>query len=155
MHHSEFIPEIIRKRKLVMKSHGEKIVYHDPCELGRGSGIYEQPRMLLKRFSTLIHIDKEKEKSLCCGGSLGNLTIRSEERERIQKTTAEILMHPDPDCIATACPMCKRSIGQFAHKPVKDIAELVSANLEAERIIYKPQRQEDKIPALIEIPYCI
>jgi Fe-S oxidoreductase len=153
VHHSEFIPEIIRKRKLVMKSHGERIVYHDPCELGRGSGIYEQPRLLLKRFSSLIGIANEKEKSLCCGGSLGNLSVRSEEREKIQKTTAEILMQANPDCIATACPMCKRSIGQFTNKPVKDIAELVSANLDTERTIYKPKKQEDTIPELSEILY--
>jgi len=150
LHHSEFLAEIINKRKSAIKTEGLKIVYHDPCELGRGSGIYEQPRILLEKFSKLVPINQEKEKALCCGGSLGNLSIRVDEREKIQKATADVLNSPEADCIATSCPMCKKSIAQYSGKPVKDIAELVAANLETGKIIIKIKKQEDKVPEMIE-----
>ena len=151
LHHSEFIDEIIEKRKLGLKTQQQKIVYHDPCELGRGSGIYEKPRRLLKKISTLIVTKDEKEKSLCCGGSLGNLSISPEEREKIQKSTAAILGKANPDFIATSCPMCKKSLGQFSTIPVKDIAELIAANLETGKAITKSKKHEDKIIEVMEV----
>ncbi len=151
LHHSEFLPEIIKRKKLAIRADEQKIVYHDPCELGRGSGIYEQPRILLEKFSNLVSVNQEKEKSLCCGGSLGNISIPASEREKIQKATAGILNSPEADCIATSCPMCKKSIAQYSDKPVKDIAELVSANLEKGKVMVKITKLEYKVPEMIEI----
>ena len=131
LHHSEYLLELMLQKKIAIHPSGNKVVYHDPCELGRGSNIYHQPRMLLGHFVELETMDQEKENALCCGGSLGNLSLKPEERIAIQKATAEYLNSPDPEIIATSCPMCKKSIAQFSAAPVKDIAELVAANLEA------------------------
>jgi len=131
LHHSEYLLELMLQKKIALHPSGHKVVYHDPCELGRGSNIYHQPRMLLGHFVALETMDQEKENALCCGGSLGNLSLKPEERIAIQKATAGYLNSPDPEIIATACPMCKKSIAQFSAAPVKDIAELVAANLEA------------------------
>ena len=130
MHHSEYLPELILQKKITVRHSGKKVVFHDPCELGRGSGIYDQPRLLLNYFTELTPMLQEKENSLCCGGSLGNLSINPEERSSIQKATAEYLNNTDPEIIATSCPMCKKSIAQYSDAPVKDIAELVAASLE-------------------------
>jgi len=130
VHHSEYLPELILQKRISVHPSGKKVVFHDPCELGRGSGIYIQPRILLKHFNNLIPIQQEKENSLCCGGSLGNLSINPDERCAIQKATSEYLNSADAEIIATSCPLCKKSIAQFSDAPVKDIAELVAANLE-------------------------
>jgi len=151
MHHSEFLFEILKKKKLKIKSSGKKVVYHDPCELGRGSGLYDQPRNLLYSFTELLPLNQEKETALCCGGSLGNLSMSPGERNKIQRATANILDAPDPDIIATACPMCKKSIGLYSGKPVKDIAELVAANLDFVNVPEKSKKKADKIPELLEI----
>jgi len=130
LHHSEYLPELIAQKKIALHASGKKVVFHDPCELGRGSGIYEQPRQLLHHFTDLMPINLEKENALCCGGSLGNLSINPDERCMIQKATAEYLNSTDPEIVATSCPMCKKSIAQFSEALVKDIAELVASNLE-------------------------
>jgi len=130
LHHSEYLPELILQKRITVLPSGKKVVFHDPCELGRGSGIYIQPRILLKHFNNLIPILQEKENSLCCGGSLGNLSMYPDERCAIQKATSEYLNSADAEIIATSCPMCKKSIAQFSDAPVKDIAELVAASLE-------------------------
>jgi len=130
LHHSEYLPELILQKKISVIPSGKKVVFHDPCELGRGSGIYIQPRILLKHFNQLVPLAQEKENSLCCGGSLGNLSMNPDERCAIQKATSEYLNSADAEIIATSCPMCKKSIAQFSDAPVKDIAELVAASLE-------------------------
>jgi len=130
VHHSEYLPELILQKRISVLPSGKKVVFHDPCELGRGSGIYIQPRILLKHFNNLVPMIQEKENSLCCGGSLGNLSMNPDERCAIQKATSEYLNSADAEIIATSCPMCKKSIAQFSDAPVKDIAELVAANLE-------------------------
>ena len=131
LHHSEYLLELLLQKKITLHPSGKKVVYHDPCELGRGSDIYNQPRLLLNHFMDLESLEQEKEKALCCGGSLGNLSLNPEDRSLIQANTATYLNSPDPEFIATSCPMCKKSIAQFSNAPVKDIAELVAANLEA------------------------
>ncbi|HZK94517.1 MAG TPA: (Fe-S)-binding protein [Prolixibacteraceae bacterium] len=130
LHHSEYLPELILQKRISVLPSGKKVVFHDPCELGRGSGIYIQPRILLKHFNNLVPILQEKENSLCCGGSLGNLSMNPDERCAIQKATSEYLNSADAEIIATSCPLCKKSIAQFSDAPVKDIAELVAASLE-------------------------
>ena len=130
LHHSEYLPELILQKKIVVTHTLQKVVFHDPCELGRGSGIYEQPRLLLNHFTDLVPLSLEKENALCCGGSLGNLSINPDERCAIQKATAEYLNSNDPEIIATSCPMCKKSIARYSDAPVKDIAELVATSLE-------------------------
>jgi Fe-S oxidoreductase len=129
VHHSEFISELIDKKLIKVRLGLEKVVYHDPCELGRGSNIYNQPRHVIKSVAHLISIPEEKEKSFCCGGSLGNLSIVPTERDNIQRATANYLNNFDVNIIATACPLCKKSIGRYSEKPVKDIAELVANQL--------------------------
>lgn len=129
LHHSEYLNELIQKKKIAPLPSGKSVVFHDPCELGRGSGIYEQPREVLNHFAELRPIYQEKENALCCGGSLGNLSIVPEERCAIQKATAKYLETAHAEVIATSCPLCKKSLAQYSDTPVKDIAELVAASL--------------------------
>jgi len=131
-----------------MHSSDKKVVFHDPCELGRGSGIYEQPRNLLNQFTNLVPMSQEKEDSLCCGGSLGNLSINPDDRCAIQKATAGYLNSTDTEIIATSCPLCKKSIAQFSDAPVKDIAELVAANLATG---HHKSSKHQKVQEMIEI----
>jgi Fe-S oxidoreductase len=129
LHHSEYLLELIQGGMIRIRSGNKRLVYHDPCELGRKSGIYTQPREILTKLGSLTNVEEAYGKSLCCGGSLGHLTISMEEREQIQKSTAEYLNQDNPDCIATACPLCKKSLTKFSESPVKDIAELIAENL--------------------------
>ena len=150
LHHSEYLPELIMQKKIAVHPSGKKVIFHDPCELGRGSGIYNQPRLLLNHFTDLISMEQEKENSLCCGGSLGNLSMNPDERCMIQKATSDYLNSADPEFIATSCPMCKKSIAQFSDTPVKDIAELVAANLETVAENQKSTKHQ-KVQELMEI----
>lgn len=69
LHITEFLFHNIRKLKF--KPLQKKVTYHDPCNLGRGLGVYEAPRKLLQAIPgiELIEMENAKEKALCCGTS--------------------------------------------------------------------------------------
>lgn len=130
LHHSEYLIELTQNGLIrLLPDFAKQIVYHDPCELGRKSGIYMQPRELLNQLGTLIPQEAAFSRSLCCGGSPGNLTLPMAEREALQQSTALYLNQPNPDWVATACPLCKKSLTKFSHAKVIDLAELVAENL--------------------------
>jgi len=129
MHHSEFLNLLIEEGSLRLGYLHRKVVYHDPCDLGRGSGIYEEPRAVISYVADLQHAPQEGSMSLCCGGSLGNLTLSSASRSMIAADAARILTQSSPDELITACPLCKKTFGQATETKVSDIAELVAAAL--------------------------
>jgi len=129
MHHSEFINLLIEEGSLRLGYLHRKVVYHDPCELGRGSGIYDEPRAVISYVAELQQASQERSMSLCCGGSLGNLTLTSEKRALIAADAARILTVAAPEELITACPLCKKTFVQATTTKVSDIAELVAAAL--------------------------
>ena len=129
MHHSMFIDNLVTDKKLTLNPLGLKTVYHDPCELGRGSGIYEQPRHVLKQISEVAEVAEERANALCCGGSIGELKMSAAQRNVIRDNALNILCEPDPDILVTACPLCKKTFNTGSDTPVMDIAELVAESL--------------------------
>ncbi len=130
-HHSEYFLELLHNQKITIRNTQKSIVYHDPCELGRGCKVYEQPRELLQSIGTLKKVKHEKVESLCCSGSLGDLSLSMVERNKIKEQTLEVLLKPNPDILATSCPLCKKTFVKGVDIQVKDIAELVAENIQS------------------------
>jgi Fe-S oxidoreductase len=129
LHHSEYLLRLIDEEKIQVNRQGITAVYHDPCELGRGSGIYNQPRKVLSGTLQLQSTETEKEKALCCGGSLANIKISNTERKKITADAIQVLTVNNPDVLITSCPLCKKTFSQSAPVQVLDIAEIVSKSL--------------------------
>ncbi len=134
MHHTEYIERLIADKKLKVRASGKKVVFHDPCELGRGAGIYEQPRNVLKSMTQLIKSDFEKENALCCGGSLSNAVLEMSQQIMIRDNTLNGLTKNKPDVLVTACPLCKKNFIHGNKAVVMDIAELVAENIDEPEI---------------------
>lgn len=130
VHHSEYILDLVKQGKITLKASDKNVVYHDPCELGRGSGIYAQPRELLSQSVTVKPIDHEREKALCCGGSLSNLKISMDERSVLSAQVMNEFAAYNPDYVVTSCPLCKKTFAKTDILPVKDLAEVVVENME-------------------------
>ncbi len=129
LHHSQFINNLIKDEKIKLNFLQKNIVFHTPCELGRGSGIYEEPKEVLRHVARLWNTDYEDEKGLCCGGSLGNMKIGCDRKHTIAVDAAALLTKSNPDILATACPLCKKTFAQATPVRVSDIAEIVSEAL--------------------------
>ena len=124
VHYTQFINELIASGKLNVQNKGERIVYHDPCELGRGCGVYLEPRAALGQVGTLVKASKEYDESICCGGSLGSLTLDSRDRSKISEASLDSLLANDPQTIVTACPLCLKTFSEAvsnSKEPIKDV----------------------------------
>ena len=109
IHVSEFLADIIEKEQLefpeVFKD--KKVVYHDPCRLGRHMGVYDPPRRVIRNIpeTDLLEMERSRENSLCCGVSswlnCGKLSkqIQVDRLTEAKATGAEWLI--------TACPKCQ------------------------------------------------
>jgi len=129
MHHTQYIDELIKRGKLKVDKNDLNYVYHDPCELGRAFGVYDEPREVIENIGHLRKAKSEKELSICCGGSLGSFNLTQQERDEITTNSVNDLMFNNPDEIVTACPLCLKTFARKLPVAVKDIAEVVADQL--------------------------
>ncbi|MBP7730323.1 MAG: (Fe-S)-binding protein [Bacteroidales bacterium] len=126
LHHTEYIKRLIDDRVIRLKFSDKKVVYHDPCELGRIGKIYDEPRDILTWVADLREPAERKEKALCCGWSLANIKLDPKKKSAIAFDTIKKLSSVNPDYIVTSCPLCKKTFSQVSDIKVVDIAEIVA-----------------------------
>ena len=129
LHHTQYINKLIESDKLDIDRDDKRYVYHDPCELGRAFGVYDEPRNIIDNIGLLTPGKSSKDMAVCCGGSIGSITMTLEERDEITKNSIKDLMHNNPEEIVTACPLCLKTFARLAPVKVRDIAEIVAKNI--------------------------
>ncbi len=110
MHHSEFLMELVRQGKLEPENtEKSKVVFHDPCYLGRYQGQYDAPRKMLGAIPGLAAFEMKShhEKSLCCGGGGGHffMDLKGGDK-RVNNMRVEQARDAGGEVIATACAFC-------------------------------------------------
>jgi Fe-S oxidoreductase len=133
-HHSEFLARHLDQlpRK---KSQGEKIVYHDPCYLGRYRGVYDEPRDVIGRFGSVVNPRRARERSFCCGAGGGLAFLGEEKGKRVSAERAEELVATGASVVGAACPFCntmfRDALAGVSKTPPKllDIAQIAAAGL--------------------------
>lgn len=151
LHHTQFIKMLIDEGAIKMKFLRKRVVYHTPCDLGRGSGVYDEPKDVLRHVARLEKTKFEDENSLCCGGSLANLKISSVQKKMIAKDAAGYLTRDQPDILATACPLCKKTFSAVTETKVADISEIVADALMEHSVKINMSKQLRSIKELANI----
>lgn len=104
-----------------------KATFHDPCHLGRGLGIYEKPRELIKKAGyELVEMPLCKGKSFCCGAGGGVRTNDPDLSEGICQDRIKQAKETGAEVIFTNCPMCVAQLKEGGEGKIeaKDIVEL-------------------------------
>ncbi len=135
-HHSEFMAR--HKDKLpAAASSDEKVVFHDPCYLGRYRGVYDEPREIAALAGTLVEAERSRERSFCCGAGGGLAFLGEEHGERVSVTRAKQLAETGATTVAAACPFCntmfRDALANISPNPPRllDIAQIAAAALPA------------------------
>ena len=129
LHHSEYIERLVAEGRLHLSMGVSKYTYHDPCELGRGLGIYDAPRRVIESVGELREAEHNRRDALCCGASLANTVINDSQQQRIAERMAKEFEATGCDTVVTSCPLCNKSIARATTLPTKDIAEVVAQQL--------------------------
>lgn len=129
LHHTEYIDRLIASGRISVRASEHAYTYHDPCELGRGCGIYDEPRRIITAVGRLLEPKHSRRDALCCGASLANTVIDDEQQKRIAKRMTDELVATHCDTIVTACPLCNKAISRAQGLPAQDVAEIVVKNI--------------------------
>jgi len=111
-----------------------KIVYHDPCYLGRANGEYVAPRRLLRAIPglTLAELKENRRQSLCCGGGGGRMWLEESPAQRVNVRRTVQVVASGAEVLATACPYCLTMLDDGVRDTGKaiavwDVLELVAS----------------------------
>lgn len=91
----------------------ESVTYHDPCNLGRKGGIFEEPRAIIKASCPdFREMTPNRAQSFCCGGGGGLVANPDWEDFRIRtgKVKAEQIQDTGARLVVTACDNCLHQI---------------------------------------------
>jgi len=132
-HYTEVLAKMIKEGTVNFKvPYNKKVIYHDPCFLGKQNKIFDEPRDILRAIEglELLEFSASRENSLCCEGGGGRMfyeaeityTRNSEKRvlEAIKKGAEEIV---------TSCPFCLMNLEDPAKErdiPVKELSEIIA-----------------------------
>ena len=105
--------------------------------MGRHSGIYEQPREILKALGMEIkEMKRNKNYSFCCGAGGGMMWVE-EEGERMNRVRTQQAAETEAKDIVTACPFCMimlddgvKDLSLEEKNEVIDIVQLVEKAVE-------------------------
>lgn len=90
----------------------KRVTYHDPCDLGRHCGIYEEPRSTIRRLApNFVEMPHHHADSLCCGAGGGvrgafarnSIAMARRRLEEADAVGAEIVL--------TECNSCVHNLG--------------------------------------------
>jgi len=118
-HTSELVKQLLDEGKLKFASSYDKTVtYHDPCHLGRHSGIYEIPREVYKKIPGInfVEMKRNRENAYCCGAGGGvkigypdwSVEISKERLEEAKETGATV--------VSSTCPFCRTNLSDANDK---------------------------------------
>jgi len=136
VHHTQLIAQLVADGRIRLNPAFERVIYHEPCYLGRHNGEYDAPRALLRRLArdAPLEFHLNREKAMCCGAGGGRMWLEERIGKRINVTRVEQALAQAPRVIATACPYCAVMISDGVSAldktddiSVRDVAELVAA----------------------------
>ena len=133
MHISQYIHRLMKERRLKLNRDIEKkVTYHDPCHLGRHTGIFSAPRNVLKSIKGIkfVEMPRNKNNSRCCGAGGGFKIAFNEKATLIGSKRVREAIDTGADEIITTCPFCKTnlldgSIGLNKELKTYDLVELL------------------------------
>jgi heterodisulfide reductase subunit D len=112
LHGVEYVEELLQTGRLKFsKTVLKKVTYHDSCHLGRGCGVYQAPRTILRSIPgiELVEMERNQRWAWCCGGGGGVPEAYPElaqwnARDRMREAT-----ETGAELVLTSSALCQRS----------------------------------------------
>ena len=139
VHHTQLVQELLDAGKLKVQGGafaGKRIVFHDPCYLGRGNDVYEAPREVIAKLDAELHeMKRSRQNGLCCGAGGAQMFKEAEKgNKEVNVERTEEALETNPDVIAVGCPFCMtmmtdgvKHFNKEEKTRVLDVAELIAS----------------------------
>jgi Fe-S oxidoreductase len=131
-HYSEVVAALLKEGSIKPTApYNKKVIYHDPCFLGKQNGVFDEPRNILRAISglELVEFSRNRAMSLCCEGGGGRMFYEAEgPYVRNSEVRVKEAIEKGADMIATTCPFCLMTLEDPATErglPVKELSEIL------------------------------
>jgi heterodisulfide reductase subunit D len=136
-HATQFLDQLLAQQRLPLSRRELTVTYHDPCDLGRGARVFEEPRRVLKALPgvTLVEMAQHGPNCQCCGGG-GNLEMIDKElNAAISSRKIEQVLATGAQAVVSSCQQCLRTMATYTRRnklplEVLDITQLVRRHLD-------------------------
>lgn len=134
-HITQFLSERMDLSSLKRNHSDGTVTFHDPCDLGRELGVYDEPRRLLAAVTgaKVVEMERSRVESACCGSGSGVRSAFPELASSIASDRIEMAKAAGAKTIVTSCPWCVQSLRECQGKEgvveVVDLVDLLAASL--------------------------
>lgn len=138
LHHTQLLAKLVDEKKLTLcKEVNKKVIYHDPCFLGKQNGIYDEPRKVIESVPgvKLLEFDRSRARSVCCEGGGGRMWVDI-PGPKLAETRVKDAVEAGAEVLAVACPYCMltfedavKTTGVEGKIQIMDIAEILALAL--------------------------
>lgn len=155
----ELIARYLREGRIKLdKSKTEgRVTYHDPCQIARNGGIYEEPRYILSQLTDdFVDLEPNRRANWCCGGGGGLVVIGEKDfRMKSAKVKADQVKATDAQILSTACENCHSQLSDLnEHYELGTRVEFIS-NLVAQALVQeaeaKPEEEDKPVPGHLAV----
>ncbi len=137
LHTIEFLARLLKQGKLVFPHAVDRTVtFHDPCHLGRATGGFEAPRMIMEAIPglNLVEMPRNREYSRCCGAGGGLKAGYPDIQNKMAQRRVREAEATGAENLVSCCPFCFQglNIGITAVESqlmMRDISSLVAESL--------------------------
>jgi Fe-S oxidoreductase len=143
VHMSQLMHDLLRAGRLRLRKPwtGGKVIYHDPCYLGRHNQVYDAPREVLGQVPglQLLEFSRNRQDSVCCGGGGGRLWMETPIEHRFSVLKLREAIDKGATTLVTSCPYCvsmfedARTALDLQEFRVAELAEIVADAMEEVR----------------------
>ena len=131
-HASQFLMKLVQKNRVPLQELPLKVTYHDPCDLGRGARVFDEPRETIRSIPGVefVELPRNRENCQCCGGG-GNLEmIDANLSTEIAKRKIEEVISTGAQAVVTSCQQCVRTMTTYVRRnkiplEVMDLTQLI------------------------------
>ena len=110
IHISQLLDKLIKEGKIKISKKDFDVTYHDACHLGRHSGVFDEPREVIKSVANLIEMENNRESSLCCGAGGGVKSAYPEIANQMAELRINQAKQTGCSTLVTPCPFCKLNL---------------------------------------------
>lgn len=129
IHISQLLNKHLDSKLKLEKRNDLNVTYHDSCHLGRHSGVFDEPRSIIKSIANLKEMKHNRENSLCCGSGGGVKSAYGDMSNKIAKNRVDEALDIHCNTIITVCPFCKKNLKDNSNLKIYDLSEFVKDNI--------------------------
>jgi heterodisulfide reductase subunit D len=131
-HATQFLITLMKEKNVPLKELPMTVTYHDPCDLGRGARVFDEPRELISSIPGVkfVELPRNRENCQCCGGGGNVEMIDATLSAEIARQKIDEILGTGAQAVITSCQQCVRTMTTYVRRnkvpiEVMDITELI------------------------------